>query len=370
MEASCLYCAGQGRRLQGFPLGLMYPHQGCQTEVCLLGDAKREIRLLRPLGKGGFGSVYLADVVSEGGLVQRLAVKVLHHERGLVPEIAARARDEARLLSQVNHDNVVKVFGLTEIRGRVAVLMEYVEGADCAALVLDSRRRYGGGLPPRIAARICECAASALHTAWSGVSPETGQPLHIVHRDIKPTNILVSKTGAIKVMDFGVARGEIGREAVTAAWEYGTRRYMAPERILDGEAGSRSDVYALGATFMELVTGMRFEALSVRREEFKRGLSERIEEVRLLEEEWGVTGVSPALGHLLAYAPEDRLPAREAERLFASWGDSLPGPELRRYAGEVMPAVLDKRTKNLAEDKELLALTSVDSSLEEAPGLQ
>jgi len=323
----------------------------------LFGDDKREIRFIRLLGKGGFGAVYLADSVSEGGLVQRMAVKILHDARGAVPEIAARARDEARLLSQVNHDNVVKVFGLTEVQGRVALLMEYVEGVDCAALLFASRRQGGVGLPPRVAARICECAASALHMAWSGISPETDQPLHIVHRDIKPTNILFSKTGAVKVMDFGVARGEIGREAVTAAWEYGTRRYMAPERILDGEAGARSDVYALGATFLELVSGVRFEALPIRREEFKRELSERVEEVRTLEEQWGVTGVSPALGHLLAYAPEDRLSAREAERLFASWGDALPGPELRRYASELVPPILEKRMNSPAADDELLGMS-------------
>ena len=116
----------------------------------MFAGSKREIRFVRPLGTGGFGSVFLADVVSEEGLIQRLAVKTLHDERGHIPEIAARARDEARLLSQVNHDNVVKVFGLTEIGGRVAVLMEYVEGVDCAAMLFESRRARGGGLPPRV----------------------------------------------------------------------------------------------------------------------------------------------------------------------------------------------------------------------------
>ena len=313
-------------------------------------ESGRHIRFLRPLGRGGFGAVHLADVTTSDGLVQRMAIKLLHGELGLDHEMRARARDEARLLAQMNHDNVVKVFGLTEIDGRVAVLMEFVEGVDCATLLLHARRHSGAGLAPRIAARICECVASALHAAWSGVSPQSDQPLHIVHRDIKPTNILLSRRGAVKVMDFGVARGEIDREAQTAAYSFGTRRYMAPERILDRTAGHSSDVYALGATFFELVTGTRFEALAPGEETFARGLAQRIEELRDLEESWGTQFVGLGLGKLLAWHPEDRLSAAEAESMFGSWGDSLPGPELRRFAQEAVPGLLKRREKSMGDD--------------------
>jgi serine/threonine protein kinase len=313
-------------------------------------ESGRHIRFLRPLGRGGFGAVHLADVTTADGLVQRMAIKLLHGELGLDLEMQARARDEARLLAQVNHDNVVKVFGLTEVEGRVAVLMEFVEGVDCATLLLHARRNSGAGMAPRIAARICECAASALHAAWAGVSPQSDKPLHIVHRDIKPTNILLSRRGAVKVMDFGVARGEIEREAQTAAHSFGTRRYMAPERILDRTAGHPSDVYALGATFFELVTGTRFEALVPREDAFARGLAQRIEEIRDLEESWGTQFVGSGLGKLLAWHPEDRLSAAEAESMFASWGDALPGPELRRFAQETVPGLLERREKSLGDD--------------------
>jgi len=279
-----------------------------------------------------------------------MAVKLLHGELGLDPELQARARDEARLLAQVNHDNVVKVFGLTEVDGRVAVLMEFVEGVDCATLLLHSRRHSGAGMAPRVAARICECAASALHAAWAGVSPQSDKPLHIVHRDIKPTNILLSRRGAVKVMDFGVARGEIEREAETKAYSFGTRRYMAPERILDRTAGHPSDVYALGATFFELVTGTRFESLPPREDAFARALAQRIEEIRDLEESWGTQFVGSGLGKFLAWHPEDRSTAAEAEALFGSWGDALPGPELRRFAKERVPGLLERREKTLGDD--------------------
>ncbi len=313
-------------------------------------ESGRHIRFLRHLGRGGFGAVHLADVTTSDGLVQRMAIKLLHGELGLDREMQARARDEARLLAQVNHDNVVKVFGLTEIDGRVAVLMEFVEGVDCATLLLHARKHSGAGMAPRIAARICECAASALHAAWAGVSPQSDKPLHIVHRDIKPTNILLSRRGAVKVMDFGVARGEIEREAETAAYSFGTRRYMAPERILDRTAGHPSDVYALGATFFELVTGTRFETLAPREDAFARGLAQRIEEIRDLEESWGTQFVGSGLGKLLAWHPEDRLTAAEAESMFGSWGDALPGPELRRFAQETVPGLLEHREKSLGDD--------------------
>jgi serine/threonine protein kinase len=173
----------------------------------------RRIKLIRPLGKGGFGAVYLADVYSADGLVHRMAVKVLHEQFSMEGEIGARARDEARLMSQLNHDNVVQVFGLTQIGKRSAVLMEYVEGVDCSSLIRHSAEN-GQGVPLSVGARIIECSADALHAAYNTISPQTGRPLCVVHRDIKPGNILVSLNGTVKVMDFGAR----GRYQISSIW--------------------------------------------------------------------------------------------------------------------------------------------------------
>ena len=186
-------------------------------------STRRSIRFIETIGKGGFGAVYLAEVQGRGGFTQRLAVKVLSEELSGSADVAARHRDEARLLGLLNHDQIVKVFDMVELAGRPALLMEYVEGADCGALMRQ------GPLPPRAAFEIAQAVASALHFGWSTVDPASDRPLQVVHRDIKPANLLISRHGGVKVLDFGIARGDFDREGRTESVQFGTARYMAPE---------------------------------------------------------------------------------------------------------------------------------------------
>jgi serine/threonine protein kinase len=311
----------------------------------------RRINLLRPLGKGGFGAVFLADVHSADGLVHRMAVKVLHEKFSMEGEIGARARDEARLMSQLNHDNVVQVFGLTRIGKRSAVLMEYVEGIDCSALIQAATLR-GEGVPLRVAARIIECAADALHAAYHTVSPQTKRQLCVVHRDIKPGNILVSVNGAVKVMDFGVARADFEREAVTKSHQFGTQRYMAPERWLEGEAVAKSDVFALGLSFWELVTGEKFAQVPLAPRKYEERLSESVEIFRQHAQAQGrVEGVTEALIRgMLAYKVEKRFSAKSVSEILGEISEIQPGPSLRRYARKWIPALLKEREAAMAAD--------------------
>ena len=183
----------------------------------------RRISFVEALGKGGFGAVYLADIRSRSNFEQRLAVKVLNEELGNNDEVVRRQRDEARLLAQLNHDHIVKVFDLLEIDGRPAVLMEYVPGVDANRLARE------GPIPARAVLEIVAATASALQAAYSTVSPFTGRPLHVVHRDIKPSNILLSEHGTVKVLDFGIARADFDREGETRSVNFGNP-HMAPER--------------------------------------------------------------------------------------------------------------------------------------------
>ena len=147
---------------------------------------RRRITFVEALGKGGFGAVYLADVRSRTNFDLRLAVKVLNEDLRDNEEVVRRQRDEARLLAQLNHDHIVKVFDLLEIDGRPAVLMEYVPGVDANRLV------QNGPIPARAALEIAAATANALHAANVTVSPFTGRPLNVIHRDVKPSNLLIS----------------------------------------------------------------------------------------------------------------------------------------------------------------------------------
>lgn len=320
----------------------------------LYDSAQREIRLLHPLGRGGFGAVFLADVRAGDGLVQRLAVKVLDEKYIEDRGIAARARDEARLMSQLNHDHVVKVHGLTEIGRRAAVLMEYVEGIDCSALLQVSQQFGEGGLPVSVACQVTERTAAALDAAWNTRSPQTNAPLHVVHRDIKPANILLSVGGMVKVMDFGVARADFEREAKSSVMMFGTERYMAAERFIDGRCGPESDIYSLGVTFWELLTGRRFDRLALKRENYQIQLQAHLD---ILEKLPDVAphraDLSAVLSGMLSFDPDKRLSARQVEDRLQLLSEQIKGIQIRKYSQALVPGQLAIRRKKLLEDPEL-----------------
>jgi len=314
----------------------------------------RAIRLLQPIGRGGFGTVFLAEVRGAEGLVQRLAVKLLHERWATDTDIAARARDEARLMSQLNHDNVVRIHGLTHIGGRSAVLMEYVEGVDAGTLT--QAGEPGQGLPLRVVAQIGEQVASALDAAWHTLSPVSGEPLRVVHRDIKPPNVLVSAGGAVKVMDFGIARGEVEREAHTQSAQFGTGRYMAPERWLYGEAGAESDLFSLGVTLWELCTARPMERLPLERVAFEEALGARLAD---LAGTLGAEGprMAELLRDTLAFEPRDRTSAAALVEALSALGDDVKGPSLRRFARQQVPGLREARLEHMASDPDAGNLT-------------
>ena len=323
----------------------------------LYDSSNREIRLLHPLGRGGFGAVFLADVLSGDGLIQRLAVKVLDEKYIEDSSIAARARDEARLMSQLNHDHVVKVYGLTEIGRRAAVLMEYVEGIDCSALLQVSQTFGEGGLPAGIACMVVERTAAALDAAWHTKSPQTKAPLHVVHRDIKPSNILLSVGGLVKVMDFGVARADFDREAKSSVMMFGTERYMAAERFIDGRCGPESDIYSLGVTFWELLTGRRFERLAMKQATYRTQLQIHLDALESFPDLAPYRDeITEVLAGMLAFDPERRLNARQIEDRLVLVGERWKGVPLRKYCQALVPNQLNIRRKKLLEDPDLIRM--------------
>lgn len=198
------------------------------------------------LGTGSFGTVAVARRAGSEGLV---ALKVLKLEHEDDDHVLRRTRDEARLLQKLEHPNIVRVHDLLEYAGRPVVIMEYIDGVDLERLVQERRR----GLPPALALHITGTVAGALGAAWS---QPTEAPLRAVHRDIQPSNVVLTVDGQVKLVDFGVARAEFaGREAVTEASVIGSPAYTAPERFLDGVRGTPAvDTYALGITLAFMLT--------------------------------------------------------------------------------------------------------------------
>ncbi|MCA9490551.1 MAG: serine/threonine protein kinase [Myxococcales bacterium] len=217
-----------------------------------------QFEILEILGEGSFGTVCVARVQTDP-LRRRVALKILKGAYASNKKILNRTRDEAKLLSAINHPNIVRVERLMEINGRPCVVMEHVQGVSLDQLLL----RFKDGLPAAVAMEVCRQTCLALHAAYAESHGEDGRPLRVIHRDIKPSNIMLSNRGEVKVLDFGIARGEFeGREARTESVVMGSRPYMAPER-LDGISDSPSvDVYSAGMSLFELLTG-RTMSLSI-----------------------------------------------------------------------------------------------------------
>ncbi|MDP2313551.1 MAG: serine/threonine-protein kinase [Pseudomonadota bacterium] len=294
----------------------------------------RRYKILGAVGRGGFGTVYRAELTGEGGFSKIVALKVLNPDMEEVGEMAIRLRDEARVLGLLRHRAIVQVDGLVRLSGRWTVVMEYVEGADLKQVIAAA-----GTIPPAVALTVLEEVAGALHVAYTRNGPE-GNPLHLLHRDIKPSNIQVTAAGETKLLDFGVARAEFaGREAETRSLMFGSVGYMSPER-LDFVDGPEGDVYALGAVLYEMLGGVAFGKTSSK---------EQRHEARLLA---GLDALLAAgiavpvvefVAEMMAYEPGTRPAVRDIERRAARLRGDAGGPTLRDWAEDHVSPVLRDR---------------------------
>lgn len=194
--------------------------------------------LIRKIGEGGMGQVFLARNEALGTYV---AIKSLHPRFASNPVLRQRFRNEARLLSSLNHPNIVRFLNYVENDSGVFLIMEYVEGQTLEDFIM---RRNGLIIEERalpMATRILD-AFSYAHSRG------------IVHRDIKPSNILISNDGEIKVLDFGIA-AIVSEAADAEGLQGGTPSFMSPEQVKDRKPDVRSDIYSLGLLLYEMLTG-------------------------------------------------------------------------------------------------------------------
>jgi serine/threonine-protein kinase len=226
------------------------------TEDLRRGSWLGRHELLLRIGRGGMATVWVAREHTEKVEDQRLlAVKAILADLAGDPEFVKMFLDEGRLVQSIRHPNVVDVYEVGEHDGVMYMSMEWVEGDSLHSVIAEAGKRRP--IPAEMAVRIIADAAAGLHAAHEAKG-EDGQLLGVVHRDVSPHNILLGTDGAIKLVDFGVAKA-MGRlsEATSAGQLKGKFGYMSPEQAMAKPIDRRSDVFSLGIVLFELTTGRR-----------------------------------------------------------------------------------------------------------------
>jgi serine/threonine protein kinase len=202
----------------------------------MVGQNIGKYRVLDRVGRGGMGTVFRA---LDETLSREVAIKILNAELN-DPEVARRFRAEAVTVARLNHPGIATIYELFQHDGQWLMVMEFVRGETLEHMV-----ERLGPLSPQRAADLCMQGLAALSHAHR---------MGVVHRDLKPANIMITESGAVKIMDFGIARVAGSEHLTSAGFLMGTPAYMAPEQVTGDEIDARTDLYAFGVVFYYLVS--------------------------------------------------------------------------------------------------------------------
>jgi serine/threonine-protein kinase len=301
--------------------------EGVARERDLFG----KYRLVREIAQGGMGTVSEAVYCPEGGFERRVAVKRVHAHLSGQKKFIDAFRYEAELSARLAHPNIVLVLDFGRVGEAYFLAMEYVDGVPLSALM--SQR--SAPLPLSVAAHVAREILAGLAHAHEVARGADGRPLRVVHRDVCPQNVLLSRMGEVKLADFGVARALRESAVAFTSSTAGHVAYMAPEQARGAPFDARADLFPVGVILWELVTGKR---LFLRENEPATLLALVSQSVPPASS--ARPGLDPAwdelLGRALARDPERRF---ETARAMAEALDAAPGGRGDRAAEELAAIV-------------------------------
>ncbi|MFT3699315.1 MAG: protein kinase [Kofleriaceae bacterium] len=298
-----------------------------------VASASSQYDLLARLAAGGMAEIFLARSNGLAGFERYVVLKRIRPERGDDARWVGMFLDEARLAAQLQHPNIAQVFDLGQIGEDYFYTMEYVHGEDLLdilAFTADKKQP----MPVQVALAIIAGACAGLAHAHERRSPD-GRPLGIVHRDISPSNLMVSYEGTVKVVDFGVAKARFRQTETQAGTIMGKIAYLSPEQCTTGDIDHRSDIFSLGIVLYEMLTGAR---LFKRESDFE--TLQAIARENPIEPSAVVPNLPRGLDDVvltaLAKDPDERYASAHAmldalEQVAEGAGMSITGNVLRRY---------------------------------------
>lgn len=300
-------------------------------------------RLVRRLAFGGMAEIFLARLVGDQGFEKTLVLKRILPQFSSDPDFTRMFVDEAVLAARLTHPNVAQVYDFGEVDGIYFITMELVDGADLRRVVRGAFEK-GRGLSPVEVAVIGEGMARGLAYVHA-LETEDGRPLGIIHRDISPHNVMLTRGGDVKIMDFGIAKAAARATHTATGTIKGKLAYMAPEQALAEEIDQRSDQYAVGLTLWECLVGRRVFEGDSEPELMSRVAAGRVRDLRT-ERADVPEELARIVMRMLGLKREDRYPhMRDVEQELARFRFGLGAAGAVRLSGivdEVVPKEVSK----------------------------
>jgi serine/threonine-protein kinase len=295
------------------------------------------------IGTGGMAEVFRATYSPEGGIEKTVAVKRILPAYAEDPQFITLFRREAELGSLLQHPNIVQVLDVGRLEDTHFIAMEYVDGLSLRQLLKDY-----GPLPPHAVAYVGAELAAALDYAHRRTSRD-GAPLNLIHRDINPPNVLLSRIGDVKLSDFGIARAITHAPVTRLGQVRGKSDYMAPEQLMGASIDGRVDLFALGLTLHEALTGQRvLQGIEEEPRSSLRAILAELPPPSALRPELP-SALDAVVMSLLQFRPEDR-PQRGGEveeRLRALPAPLAPHPHGQAALAHAIRDVLARRSGGL-----------------------
>jgi serine/threonine-protein kinase len=263
---------------------------------------------LAKIASGGMATVYVGRLRGSAGFSRTVAIKRAHPHLLEDPTYRTMLVEEARVTAKLHHPNVVAVLDVEELAGELSLVMDYVEGTSLFDLI-EAGRAVKRPLPPRIAVRVALDACAGLHAAHT-LCDEDGRPLHLVHRDVSPHNILVGVDGVARLSDFGIAKHAEGAATTTGVLK-GKLSYMAPEYLEQTHLDARSDVFSLGVVVWEALADQKLFRGQTELETFKKVIATDVPPISSVAP-WVNTRFDDLLASALARSPDDRFQTAQA----------------------------------------------------------